>query len=66
MDWLRLRAGLIRALWTVVFPAIGAGVAYLLQPGALEEFGVTDGTIALVIGGVLYGIKKIVWPDTVL
>lgn len=66
MNWIRLRGGLIRAFWAFVMPAIGAAITYLLQPGTLAEFGVTDGTIALFIGGVLYGVKKIVWPDTVL
>lgn len=66
MDWIRVRAALIRAFWTVVFPLIGGLVAYLLEPGVLEEVGVTNAGIALAIGAVLYGLKKLVWPDSVL
>lgn len=66
MDWLRFRAALIRAFWAVVFPLIGGLVAYLVEPGVLEEIGITNTAIALVIGGLLYGLKKLFWPDTVL
>jgi len=66
MDWLILRAALIRAAWTFIFPAIGLGITWLLEPGRLAEFGVTDGTLALAIGAVLYGAKKALWPDTVI
>lgn len=66
MDWTRLRAALIRGFWTIVFPLIGALVTYLLEPGVLEEVGVTNAAIALVVGGLLYGLKKLIWPDTVL
>lgn len=66
MDWIRVRAALIRAFWTVVFPLIGGLVAYLLEPGVLEEVGVTNAGVALAIGAVLYGLKKLIWPDTVL
>ena len=64
MDSERLVAAIIRAFWTVVFPLIGAGVTYLLEPGALEKIGVTNGALALGIGAVLYGVKKYLWPDT--
>jgi hypothetical protein len=66
MDWIRVRAALIRAFWTVVFPLIGGLVAYLLEPGVLEEVGVTNAGVALAIGAVLYGLKKLIWPDSVL
>jgi len=66
MDTHRLRAAVIRALYTVVFPLIGALVTYLLEPGILEEVGITNGVLALGIGAVLYGLKKYIWPDTVL
>lgn len=63
---IRVRAALIRAFWAAVMPALGALVVYLLEPGALEEVGVTNGGLALAIGAVLYGVKKLVFPDTVL
>jgi hypothetical protein len=66
MDWIRVRAAIIRAFWTVVFPLIGGLVAYLIEPGVLEEVGVTNASIALIVGAVLYGLKKLIWPDTVL
>ena len=66
MDWDRFVAALIRAFWSVVFPLIGAGVAWLANPGNLEEVGVTNGTVAIVVGGILYGLKKAIWPDTKL
>ena len=64
MDTDRLIAAVIRGFWTVVFPLIGSLVVYLMEPGVLEEVGVTNATIALVIGAVLYAVKKFVWPDT--
>jgi len=66
MDWLRVRASLIRGFWAIVMPLIGSLVVYLMEPGILEEVGVTNASIALVIGGVLYALKKMFWPDTVL
>jgi hypothetical protein len=66
MDTNRLRAAIIRAFWTVIFPLIGSLVAYLLEPGVLEEVGVTIPALALGIGAVLYGVKKYIWPDTVM
>ena len=66
MDWLRVRASLIRGFWAIVMPLLGSLVVYLLEPGVLEEVGVTNASIALVIGGVLYAVKKLVFPDTTL
>ena len=66
MNWIRLRGALIRAFWTFVLPALGAVITYLLRPGMLEEFGITDGTMVLAIGAVLYGVKKAAFPNTVL
>jgi len=63
---LRFRAAVIRFFWTVVFPAIGGLVVYFNDPKVIEEFGVTNSTIVLVIGAVLYGLKKALWPDTTL
>lgn len=64
MDKDRIVAALIRAFWTVVFPLLGSLVVYLMEPGVLEEVGVTNASIALVIGAILYGVKKLIWPDT--
>jgi hypothetical protein len=66
MDTGRLTAAIIRAFWAVVFPLIGGLVAYLLEPGALESVGVTNAALALGLGAVLYGLKKYIWPDTLL
>jgi uncharacterized membrane protein YhaH (DUF805 family) len=64
MDTDRLIAAVIRFWWATLFPAIGGLVVYLLEPGVLEEVGITNGAVAVIIGGVLYGLKKLVWPDT--
>lgn len=64
MDKDRLVAALIRGFYTVIFPLIGSLVVYLQEPGVLEEVGVTNAIAALIIGGVLYAVKKAVWPDT--
>ena len=66
MDKGRIKAAIIRAFWTVVFPLIGVLVTYLIEPGKLEEVGVTSAGLALGIGAVLYGLKKLLWPDTTL
>jgi hypothetical protein len=66
MDWTLFRAALIRAVYTVIFPLIGALVTYLLGDGVLESIGVTNEMAALIIGGILYGVKKLLFPDTVL
>ena len=66
MDWIRFRGALIRAFWTFVFPALGLVVTYLLEPGRLAEFGVSEGAIALAIGAVLYGLKRLFWPNSVI
>lgn len=66
MDWLRFRAALIRGFWAFVMPAIGSLIVYLMEPGVLEEVGVTNATAALVIGAVLYAVKKLVFPNTTL
>jgi hypothetical protein len=66
MDWTRLRAAVIRAFYTVILPLVGALVTYLLGDNVLESIGVTNEVLALIIGGILYGLKKYVWPDTVL
>lgn len=66
MDWIRFRGALIRFAWSVIFPAVGALVAYLLGDGVLEDIGVTDPQFAVVIGAILYGLKRLFWPDTVI
>jgi hypothetical protein len=64
MNWQKLEGALIRAFWTFVFPAIGGGVAYLLEPGVLQSVGVENAVLAYGIGAILYGLKKFLWPDT--
>ena len=64
MDWDKFLAACIRAFWTAVFPLIGAGVAYAVDH--LAEIGVNNAALALVVGAFLYGLKKYLWPDTVL
>ncbi len=66
MDTDRILAAVIRAFWTVVFPMIGGLVAYLLEPGVLEGVGVTNAGVALAVGALLYGLKRYLWPDSVL
>jgi hypothetical protein len=66
MDWARLQAALIRAFWTIVFPLIGALVVWLQNPDNLKIIGVANSTAILLIGAVLYGLKKLIWPNTVL
>lgn len=64
MDTDRLLAAVIRAFWAFVMPALGGLVTWLLEPGALEEIGITNAALALGIGAVLYGLKKMLWPET--
>lgn len=66
MDWNRIVAAIIRAFWTIIMPLLGALVTYLLGDGVLESIGVSNEVLALVIGAFLYGLKKYIWPDTVL
>lgn len=64
MDLSRLEAAAIRAFWAFVFPALGGVVAYLLEPGVLQAIGVENAVLAYVVGALLYGLKKFLWPDT--
>lgn len=66
MNWDRLKAALIRAFWSFVFPMIGVLVVWLTNSENLQAIGVEDAVIASLIAAVLYGIKKLVWPDTTL
>jgi len=66
MNWLRFRAALIRGFWTVVFPLIGGLVNWLLTGDGLHQIGVENASLILAIGGVLYALKKLFWPDTTL
>jgi len=66
MNWDRLKAALIRAFWTFVFPMIGVLVLWLTDVTNLNAIGVEDAIVASLIAAVLYGIKKMVWPDTTL
>jgi hypothetical protein len=64
VDWARIKAALIRAFWTFVFPMIGVLVLWLTDVVNLQSIGVTDAVLASLIAAVLYGVKKLVWPDT--
>ena len=64
MDWKRVRAALIRAFWTFVFPMLGVLVTWLANDQNLQEIGVTDAVMASLIAAVLYGVKRLIWPDT--
>lgn len=64
MDWARLKAALIRAFWSFVFPMIGVLVTWLANDQNLQDVGVTDAVLASVIAALLYGVKKLIWPDT--
>lgn len=66
MNWDRLKAALIRAFWTFVFPMIGALVVWLANGENLQEIGVKDAAWASLIAAVLYGLKKAIWPDTTI
>ena len=64
MNTSKLSAAIIRAFWTVVFPLIGALVSWLATGDNLQQVGVENATIALLVGGILYGLKKYFWPTT--
>lgn len=65
MDWQKLQAALIRFFWATVFPSL----TWLTVGGNLESVGVSSeaaAVIAAAIGGIIYGVKKYIWPDTKL
>jgi len=65
MDWSRLQAALIRFFWATVFPAIG----WFAVGANLESVGIPQAVavvIAALVSGVLYAVKKYVFPDTTL
>lgn len=64
MDWSKLSAAVIRAFWTVVFPLIGALVNWLITGDNLQSVGIENAGVILVVGGLLYGLKKYLWADT--
>lgn len=64
VDWQRMKAALIRAFWAFVFPMVGVLVLYFADPEVLKEAGIDNALYVSVISGVLYGLKKLVWPDT--
>jgi len=66
MDTDKLQAAVIRAFYTFIFPLIGAGLDWLLHDGNLESIGVNDGLLIVVFSAVLYGVKKYLFPNTVL
>lgn len=64
MDWARFKAALIRTWWAFAFPMIGALVVYWADPQVLEDAGITNALVISIISGVLYGLKKLFWPDS--
>lgn len=64
MDWSKLSAAVIRAFWTVVFPLIGALVNWLIAGDNLQSIGVENAGVILVVGGLLYGVKKYFFANT--
>lgn len=64
MNWKLLQAALIRAFWTIIFPLIGGLVNWLITGDNLQQIGVENAGITLVIGAFLYGLKKYLWPNT--
>ena len=60
----RLVAALIRAFWTFVFPMLGALVAWLANGENLQNVGFENAALASIVAALLYGVKKLVWPDT--
>lgn len=66
MNWIRLRGALIRAFWTFVFPMLGVLVLWLTDVTNLQSVGVEDAMYASLIAALLYGVKKLVWPDSVI
>lgn len=65
MEWSVLRAALIRFGWTLILTYGAQLVAWGLESGNWETVGAT-GTAASVLAAVCYGVKKFIWPDTVL
>ena len=63
MNWSKLQAAGIRFFWATVFPALGwfAVGANLEGIGVPPEAAIIGGA---AIGGLIYGVKKYVWPDT--
>jgi len=59
----RTLMGFIRTAWFIVFTALGGVIDYGIQK--YTDLPVPTGT-ATVIGGVLYGVKRALYPDTVL
>ena len=66
MDWSRVQAAIIRAFWTFVFPMLGSLVVWLTNEQNLEAVGVDDAALASIIAAALYGLKKLLWPDTTI
>jgi hypothetical protein len=59
----RTLMGVIRAVWFCVFTGAGAVVDYGIAN--LTDLPLPPGT-ATLIGGVLYGAKRAIWPSTTL
>ena len=60
----RMGPAAIRAMWTVVFGGVGSVVTYLSDTGTVVGLGAWSVPIALGVGGLCYGLKKLWWPDT--
>jgi hypothetical protein len=59
----RTLMGTIRAAWFIIFTVIGEALTYLLDN--LTGLSLPSGTVT-AIGAVGYGLKKAIWPDTLL
>jgi hypothetical protein len=59
----RTLMGVIRAAWFIVFTGAGAVVDYGIAN--LTDLPLPPGT-ATLIGGVLYGAKRAIWPSTTI
>ena len=59
----RSLAGLIRTMWATVLPGVSAML--ILTIDNLFNLGVPV-WLCIPIGGVLYGVKKYYFPDTIL
>jgi hypothetical protein len=64
MNWPRIKAAIIRAWWTFLFPMVGTLVIWLTNEQNLKAIGVEDAVIASLVAAFLYGLKKLIWPDT--
>ena len=64
MNWTRFKAALIRAFWTFIFPMVGVLVLWATDIVNLQSVGIDNAMYASLIAAFLYGLKKLIWPDT--